>query len=412
MNPLLPLLIFVLLVYPSFVNAQNPSNTVPVVQAQGNPIEDFTAFIESIFTKKIDKNLTDFNKANLPIDVNGSTGQVQGMAENDNTAVRNIAGQYSIAAGLSTPQEVVQATSNPLEMFIGFLESVIFSKGNENARLFEDKNLPIGIADKVPGTSQVNLSDMEKSLPIVQKSELPLGVELNPPTTAPAIPNQDKTAPTTVSNNIPVPNNGKTLTYTIPIFTSNNSETGSIEEASTKLANNMESLAAVEKNKWPGSLIDKWRDVYDRANEAGWNQALVLALWIEETGASDVCTLAENKYTYVNDEIQKEKLVARFGIWDIGVTSLPKTLCGDSDEVKTQKLNDQLTALLNMKNKISEPQTFEKFMCRYSEGITNGDSCTFTINPGFVDRLKPVYDCLTSDNPGPGTCPRGYFKFD
>jgi len=106
---------------------------------------------------------------------------------------------------------------------------------------------------------------------------------------------------------------------------------------------------------WPNSKIEShWDFVYNQAVSHGWNPAFVIALWIEESGASGV-------YTF-----------------DLGC------LGADRDN-----LSGQLDCLF------ARPYantSFEEFMCMYSEGHY---PCLFEINPNFPGNLKHWYDRLT-----------------
>jgi len=108
-------------------------------------------------------------------------------------------------------------------------------------------------------------------------------------------------------------------------------------------------------NSWPNSKLEShWDYVHDRAVAAGWNPAFVIALWIEESGASGL-------YTY-----------------DVGCLGASR---GD--------LVGQLDCLF------ARPYantSFEEFMCTYSEGHY---PCEFTLNPNFPGNLKEWYDRLT-----------------
>jgi len=108
---------------------------------------------------------------------------------------------------------------------------------------------------------------------------------------------------------------------------------------------------------WPNSKIEShWDYVYNEAVSHGWNPAFVIALWIEESGASGVA----NAY-------------------DLGCLGAPPN-----------NLSAQLDCLF------SRPyanESFEEFMCMYSEG--EHAPCVFKINPHFPGNLKNWYDRLT-----------------
>lgn len=107
---------------------------------------------------------------------------------------------------------------------------------------------------------------------------------------------------------------------------------------------------------WPNTKIEsQWDYVYNQAVSHGWNPAFVIALWIEESGASAL------------------------DAHDLGC------LGGERNN-----LSSQLDCLF------SRPyanESFEEFMCMYSEGAHA--PCTFVINPNFPGNLKVWYDRLT-----------------
>ncbi|NIO07243.1 MAG: hypothetical protein GTO40_04305, partial [Deltaproteobacteria bacterium] len=112
---------------------------------------------------------------------------------------------------------------------------------------------------------------------------------------------------------------------------------------------------AIALNSWPNTKLEShWDYVYDRAVAEGWNPAFVIALWIEESGASHLDT------------------------WDVGCTGAPKS-----------DLAAQLDCLFARPYANTE---FEEFMCTYSEGHY---PCVFAINPNFPGNLKHWYDRLT-----------------
>jgi len=110
------------------------------------------------------------------------------------------------------------------------------------------------------------------------------------------------------------------------------------------------------KTYWPDTKIEsQWDYVYSQAVSRGWNPAFVIALWIEESGASAL------------------------DAHDLGC------LGGERNNISSQ-----LDCLF------SRPyanESFEEFMCMYSEG--SHAPCTFVINPNFPGNLKIWYDRLT-----------------
>ncbi len=116
---------------------------------------------------------------------------------------------------------------------------------------------------------------------------------------------------------------------------------------------------------WPASKIKtQWDYVYRQAVDHGWNPALVIALWIEESGASGV--------TFRQD-LNRE-------VFDLGC------LAG-----KPNNLASQLDCLFH--KALNTGGSFGAFMCSYSENKPAG--CEFEANPNFPINLKIWYDRLT-----------------
>lgn len=108
-------------------------------------------------------------------------------------------------------------------------------------------------------------------------------------------------------------------------------------------------------NSWPNSKIESsWDLVYNQVRNDGWNPAFVLALWIEESGASGV------------------------DAYDLGCLS------GERNNI-----GSQLGCLFSRPYK---NDNFANFMCMYSEGKLS--PCSFEINPNFPGNLKSWYDKL------------------
>jgi hypothetical protein len=110
---------------------------------------------------------------------------------------------------------------------------------------------------------------------------------------------------------------------------------------------------------WPNSKIkDQWDFVYQQAVSHGWNPAFVIALWIEESGASGV------------------------DAYDLGCLGAP-----------ANNLSAQLNCLFSRPYANS---SFEEFMCQYSEG--KPAPCQFTLNPNFPGNLEYWYRLLTGSS--------------
>lgn len=429
----LSVLLFTFFLSVPSIEAQEITPAIPPqISALGNPVEDFLSSLIARLTQgNIPQDLEKMRKAGLPGDViikeiGVPTGTVKSQAAADNSTGFKAASEYKILEAAGQPPSDIPVT-NDLDSFFGnllgqvgdFLGGVI-GIGNQSARNLASSEVPLGVAQQIlaqndtvhqngqlarTGDEKVLAAEgqnmaMANTLPFLQKVNLPYGVIIdnhitnaNPanPTPSPAdFPPNNPVQPTVAA--------GTGLSYNIPVYS--NADT---------VISNMETLAIAIGKRWPTSMIGKWQEVHDAASAKGINPGLVLSIWIEETGASDVCTLADKYYAVPAHELEKEKFGDKYGIWDFGVVSLPKSQCGDDEKTKLEKFHSQLDAFLAIFDKIENPVTFEKFMCRYSEG--KAAPCEFTINPGFVDRLPRVYDCLTNRNNNFTGCPSGYFAF-
>lgn len=121
---------------------------------------------------------------------------------------------------------------------------------------------------------------------------------------------------------------------------------------------NKSRVIASVKASWPNSKIqENWDLVYNQAVSNNWNPAFVIALWIEESGASGVSA------------------------YDLGC------LGGNQNDI-----DSQLDCLFNQTRSYNSG-SFEQFMCMYSEG--KSAPCSFVINPFFPANLKYWYNQLT-----------------
>lgn len=222
-------------------------------------------------------------------------------------------------------------------------------------------------------------------------SAYPTPISNNP--NNPDIPNNpnNPATPNNPSGSIPqvTPASG-VLDYDLPFYKTDSAATAEIDRIYRILPTNMNSggLLNALKSRRPTSMIDYWQMVLDTAYNKGWNPALILTLWIEETGASDACKL-------------------NTGIWDIGVVSLPKTTCNDPQ--KYPKLVNQLNAVLNMINYLDPPKTFAHFMCKYADGKWPCDVAN-SPNKLFFPRVKQVYNCLLNPYKSNPDCSSYYFN--
>lgn len=112
------------------------------------------------------------------------------------------------------------------------------------------------------------------------------------------------------------------------------------------------------KAHWPASPIEsQWNYVYNTGRNYGYNPAFIIALWIEESGASGVSA------------------------WDFGCTGAPK---------------NNIPAGLSCMNGLSyKTRPWEEFACKFSEGHY---PCSFTINPNFPRNISKYYQCVTESS--------------
>ena len=143
---------------------------------------------------------------------------------------------------------------------------------------------------------------------------------------------------------------------------------------------NKSTLVAEFSGEFPGNNIEEcYNDVVNRARKAGYDPAFVMAIWIEESGASDY---------------EQFPVVYDFGC----MGSTPNN-----------DFNAQISCFLNLKNfylspifdscKISTggPVTMEDFLLIFSEGFRacdpNDTTCyrNYCTNPQFPQRIKDFY---------------------
>lgn len=145
-----------------------------------------------------------------------------------------------------------------------------------------------------------------------------------------------------------VQNDGEevTLDYTIDFRNSNIPITADMNE-----------IAEMVKNTWPNSKISsRWLYVRDQALAHGWNPAFVVALWIEESGASGT------------------------DAYDLGCLA-----------AQANNIDSGLDCLFH--KAVKSDQDFATFMCSYSEN--QPAPCKFIENKNFPGNLKFWYDELT-----------------
>ncbi len=143
------------------------------------------------------------------------------------------------------------------------------------------------------------------------------------------------------------------------------------------------------KAAFPGAKLEYWDKVVKNSQDAGWNPALTLSLWIEETGASQT-TLIRNGGSEipVNGNLSKGHLG-----------------CAPGED---QTIDESLTCLFKMgiNNNFTSDQ-FGQFMALYSGGPAGNP---FANNPDFPGNIKAWYSrlvpsgngAITPINPGLG----------
>lgn len=127
-----------------------------------------------------------------------------------------------------------------------------------------------------------------------------------------------------------------------------------------------------------GAKLEYWDDpIIRRSIEAGWNPALVIALWIEETGASHTTLIANG-----GSEIPVSGKVSKGHLG-----------CAPSED---QTIDESLDCLFKNFDRFSNDQ-FPQFMAAYSGGPASNP---FANNPNFPKNLKDWYVRLVPSGPG------------
>ncbi len=134
------------------------------------------------------------------------------------------------------------------------------------------------------------------------------------------------------------------------------------------------------KADFPSAKLDYWDTIINTSKAAGINPALTLALWIEETGAS-------------------QTTVIRNGGAGIPTASGDLTLghlgCAPTED---QTINESLNCLIKfINNNNFTNNDFPQFMAKYSGGPV---SDPFSNNVNFPGNFKKVYSGLVPSGPG------------
>lgn len=397
------------------VSSQSPTSVLnqATVHSQGNIITDFFAWLGNLlFHDQIPQKVCNVKERFLPgnADPNGncdSSGSVSVQAVSQSgsaaEALMQSSNEYTKVAYKNTP-------NNPQENNQSFFDKLLtdlnfaFPIGNENAKKFVAGSLPPGEAEKILPTPGDENSAMAFALDCKKDSTLPPGanpdskclptnqpvyVSPTPTPTETPIPTPttayNPTGPDLVGYLIPTPANQYPYYDQFPFHIPYNKKAdlpATVDTINSGLLTHIDLAIGAAKSKWPTSMLDHWKEVYDAAVAEGWNGAFVLSIWIEETGASDACTIG-------------------YPIIDFGVGA---TFTSCNDPLKYQKFQDQLHGFLNLYGFYEHtylrqsPVTFEMFLCAYADGHY---PCNFAAHPGFVYRLPRVYNCLlypTKDN--------------
>lgn len=131
------------------------------------------------------------------------------------------------------------------------------------------------------------------------------------------------------------------------------------------------------KAAFPGAKLEYWDKVIQRSKDADFNPALALALWIEETGASQT-TLIKNGGSEipVNGNLSKGHLG-----------------CAPWED---QTIDESLTCLFKFASNYTNDQ-FAQFMAAYSGGPADNP---FSNNPYFPANIKTWYSKLVPSGAG------------
>lgn len=180
-----------------------------------------------------------------------------------------------------------------------------------------------------------------------------------------AIPSSSSTIPTGTTS---PGNNSAGLDYTLPL------KDPSVAPADIK---DQVRLA------FPAAKLEYWDKIIQSSQNAGFNPALALALWIEETGASH-CTKGGNGGGDVKCSKDED------GDW---VSSKGHLGCAPWED---QTIDESLTCLIKFAASYTNDQ-FAQFMATYSGGPAGSP---FSNNPNFPGNIKAWYQRLVPSGNG------------
>lgn len=128
--------------------------------------------------------------------------------------------------------------------------------------------------------------------------------------------------------------------------------------------------------RWPNAQVQYWDTIVSESQRHGWNPAFVLALWIEETGASHH-TKTENGGG--------------------GASPLSNGHLGCAPW-ENQTIDESLSCLFNS---FESYNNLEDFMCVYGGDSFQKAPCTFsTANPAFPSNIKDWYSRIVPGGSG------------
>lgn len=117
---------------------------------------------------------------------------------------------------------------------------------------------------------------------------------------------------------------------------------------------------------WPNAQIDNWDIIVSEAIANSWNPAMLLALWIEESGAQ-------------------------------GVPAADPLGCLAPSNIGKNDINLSLQCVFTSFGSLTNDR-FADFMCRYSDGYDA--PCAFANNPNFPPNIRFWYEKLVPTGPG------------
>lgn len=384
-------LIFVCLL----VVSSSPGYAIDFSDILGTKSKELERIYKSQMPRSVGESITTSNTTSQ------TSQTVQSQAESQSDTSAGAAGGYVINRGIKTPTlENTPVTTDVGSFFASLLTQFgnIFGIGSREAKNYADTHYPPGVGETAVGNQQTQRFESPSKISQTTQSEKVLGIfgqdesmgrslEVVKCGSLPADLCQGN-----LQNGSPLnapiapPDGSGSVSYTdIPYYKTDSEKAGIIDALVPSFLAKMESqILLTFKKTYPTSLIDSYKTVVDQSYKNGfdnsdalhmWNPIFVLAIWIEETHASDACGLGKP-------------------IWDFGVILLPRTTCNDPYQIP--KFNDQLSRFLEIITKVNPPKTIDQFLCRFSEGkeIGQSETCTFTINPQFPVNLAKVYYCL------------------